>query len=63
MWPLAVIGGQSLLLAIAYGFFAALYVRGQIPLSLTLSEFALRNPQAKTYLVTFLATALSALSS
>jgi hypothetical protein len=63
MWPLAVIGGQSLLLAIAYGFFAALHVRGQIPLSLTLSEFALRNPQAKTYLVTFLATALSALSS
>ncbi|KAJ6536934.1 hypothetical protein B0H19DRAFT_1270623 [Mycena capillaripes] len=63
LWPLAVIGGQSVLLAIAYGFFAALHVRGQIPLSPTLSELARRNPQAKTYLVTFLATALSALSS
>ncbi|KAJ6545145.1 hypothetical protein B0H19DRAFT_1266619 [Mycena capillaripes] len=63
IWPLAVIGGQSVLLAIAYGFFAALHVRGLIPLSLALSEFAQRNPQAKTYLVTSLATALSALSS
>ncbi|KAJ6583077.1 hypothetical protein DFH09DRAFT_1275438 [Mycena vulgaris] len=52
-----------MLLAIAYGFFTALRSLGHIPLSLTLSELAQRNPQAQTYVVTFLATALSALSS
>ncbi|KAJ7115369.1 hypothetical protein C8R44DRAFT_880669 [Mycena epipterygia] len=62
-WPLVVIGGQLFLLAIAYGFYAALHVRGQIPLYLPLSDFAQRNPQSKTYIVTFLATGLSALSS
>ncbi|KAJ7105528.1 hypothetical protein C8R44DRAFT_806423, partial [Mycena epipterygia] len=62
VWPLVVIG-QLFLLAIAYGFYAALHVRRQIPLYLPLSDFAQRNPQSKTYIVTFLATGLSALSS
>ncbi|KAJ6536025.1 hypothetical protein DFH09DRAFT_1179356 [Mycena vulgaris] len=62
-WPLAVVGGQLVLLALAYGFFAALHNRGQIPLSRSLSELAQRNPQSKTYVVTFVATALSAISS
>ncbi|KAJ7470027.1 hypothetical protein B0H11DRAFT_1389128 [Mycena galericulata] len=63
VWPLVVVVGQLTLLAIAYGFFSAVRVRGHIPLSLELAELAQRNPQAKTYLVTFLATALSTLSS
>jgi predicted outer membrane lipoprotein len=63
MWPLAVIAGQLVLLAIAYGFIAALFVERQIPLSWTVSALAQRSPQSMTYLFTFVATALSAFSS
>ncbi|KAJ7237353.1 hypothetical protein C8J57DRAFT_1727966 [Mycena rebaudengoi] len=61
--PLTVIGGQLILLATAYGIFAAVHARGQLPLAQTLADLAQRNPQAKTYIVTFLASGLSAWSS
>ncbi|KAJ6589017.1 hypothetical protein B0H19DRAFT_1367496 [Mycena capillaripes] len=63
VWPLCIILGQGLLLSLAWGFFATVRARGQIPLSLTVAELVQTNPQLKTYVVTFLATSLSALSS
>ncbi|KAJ6459573.1 hypothetical protein C8R45DRAFT_552952 [Mycena sanguinolenta] len=61
--PLVVIVGQTLLLAISSGFFLAVRSRGQIPLPRTLADFVQQNPQSKTYVITFLSTALSTFSS
>ncbi|KAJ6472043.1 hypothetical protein C8R45DRAFT_416064 [Mycena sanguinolenta] len=63
IWPLCIIAGQGLLLSLAWGFFSTVRARGQIPLSATIALLAQNNPQSKTYVVTFLATSLSALSS
>ncbi|KAF7367607.1 Protein arginine N-methyltransferase [Mycena sanguinolenta] len=62
-WPLAVVVGQTLLLALSLGMFSAVRARGYIPLSPELAVFVQQNPQLKTYGVTFLSTALSAFSS
>ncbi|KAJ6459601.1 hypothetical protein C8R45DRAFT_1182475 [Mycena sanguinolenta] len=62
-WPVTVIAGQTLLLAISWGFLSAVRSREQIPLSRTLAELVQENPQSKTYVITFLSTALSTLSS
>ncbi|KAJ7343949.1 hypothetical protein DFH08DRAFT_810484 [Mycena albidolilacea] len=62
-WPLSVITGQVFLLAISFGFFGAVRVTGQIPLETRLVDLAQSNPQAKTFFVTFFATAISAFSS
>ncbi|KAJ7119351.1 hypothetical protein C8R43DRAFT_86191 [Mycena crocata] len=62
-WPLAVIIGQLLLLSLSLGFFGTVRARGKIPLQKTLAEIFVDSPQTKTYLSTFLATALSTFSS
>ncbi|KAJ7759866.1 hypothetical protein B0H14DRAFT_2634288 [Mycena olivaceomarginata] len=62
-WPLSVIIGQVFLLAISFGFFGAVRVKGKIPLETRLVDLAQSNPQAKTFFVTFFATAISAFSS
>ncbi|KAJ6459568.1 hypothetical protein C8R45DRAFT_1030433 [Mycena sanguinolenta] len=62
-WPLAVIAGQTLLLAFSWGFLSVVRSRGQIPLPRTLAELIQENPQSKTYVITFLSTALSTFSS
>ncbi|KAJ7780944.1 hypothetical protein B0H16DRAFT_602757 [Mycena metata] len=62
-WPLSVTAGQVFLLAISFGFFGAVRVQGQIPLNTWLVDLAQSNPQAKTFVVTFFATAISAFSS
>ncbi|KAJ7107735.1 hypothetical protein C8R44DRAFT_885142 [Mycena epipterygia] len=62
-WFLAIIAGQALLLAFSWGFFAIVSARGQVPLPLTLAEIVQLHPQSTTYVVTFLATALSTFSS
>ncbi|KAJ7343768.1 hypothetical protein DFH08DRAFT_1081213 [Mycena albidolilacea] len=63
VWPVYIIAGQLVLLSLALGFLAAVRGRGQIPLGPELAELFQDNPQSKTYLVTFLATALSTFSS
>ncbi|KAJ7107716.1 hypothetical protein C8R44DRAFT_744314 [Mycena epipterygia] len=62
-WFLAIIAGQAFLLAFSWGFFAIVSARGQVPLPLTLAEIVQLHPQSTTYVVTFLATALSTFSS
>ncbi|KAF8210788.1 hypothetical protein K438DRAFT_1752559 [Mycena galopus ATCC 62051] len=62
-WPVYIVVGQGLLLSLAWGFFAVVRARGQIPMSLAVADAMRSNPQSKTYVVTFLATSLSALSS
>ncbi|KAJ7236828.1 hypothetical protein C8J57DRAFT_1529893 [Mycena rebaudengoi] len=61
--PLSVVVGQVFLLAISFGFFGAVRVKGKIPLETRLVDLAQSNPQAMTFFVTFLATAISAFSS
>ncbi|KAF7371269.1 hypothetical protein MSAN_00762700 [Mycena sanguinolenta] len=63
IWPLCIIVGQGLLLSLAWGFFAGVRARGRIPLPATAALLAQNNPLSKTYIVTFLATSLSAVSS
>ncbi|KAJ7628899.1 hypothetical protein FB45DRAFT_1059567 [Roridomyces roridus] len=62
-WHVSVILGQLGLLGLSLGFFAALRIRQQIPLQTWLAELVQSHSQAKTFIVTFIATALSAYSS
>ncbi|KAJ7763207.1 hypothetical protein DFH07DRAFT_956581 [Mycena maculata] len=63
IWPLVVIGGQLLLLALSWIFFVVVRAPGQILLLLKVAGFLEVYPQSKTYLVTFMANILSTLSS
>ncbi|KAJ7193550.1 hypothetical protein GGX14DRAFT_588523 [Mycena pura] len=58
-----IIVGQTALLSLALGFLAAVRANGHIPLAQGPAIFFEENPQAKTYIVTFLATTLSTFSS
>ncbi|KAF7367599.1 hypothetical protein MSAN_00823200 [Mycena sanguinolenta] len=62
-WLFAVLVGQALLLALSLGMFSAVRARGYILLSPKLADFVQKNPQSKTYVVTFLSTTLSMFSS
>ncbi|KAF7358314.1 hypothetical protein MVEN_00880800 [Mycena venus] len=62
-WPLAVIFGQSLLLALSWGFVAATRARGQITLNIVVAEALQRYPRGTTYVFTLVATGLSTFSS
>ncbi|KAJ7716237.1 hypothetical protein DFH07DRAFT_973982 [Mycena maculata] len=55
--------GQSALLALSWGFFAAVHRRKQIPLPWSVALGIEFNPQSKTYVSTFLASIFSKVSS
>ncbi|KAJ7884505.1 hypothetical protein B0H13DRAFT_2343616 [Mycena leptocephala] len=62
-WPLAVIVGQLLVLALSWGFFAAVRTRGQVTLNALIAETLQRYPRTTTYVFTLIATALATFSS
>ncbi|KAJ7877188.1 hypothetical protein B0H13DRAFT_2279361 [Mycena leptocephala] len=62
-WPLAVIFGQSLLLALSWGFVAVTRGRGQITLNTVVAEALQRYPRGTTYVFTLVATGLATVSS
>jgi hypothetical protein len=58
-----VIIGQSLVLALSWGFFATVRARGQITVDIFIAEKLQRYPRTTTYVFTLLATALATFSS
>ncbi|KAJ6603364.1 hypothetical protein DFH09DRAFT_1354608 [Mycena vulgaris] len=61
--PLAVIFGQSLLLALSWSFVAVTRARGQITLNMVAAEALQRYPRGTTYMFTLVATGLATFSS
>lgn len=63
-WTLAfVIIGQTLLLALSWGFFAVVRARGQITLDIVTAEALQHYPRTATYVFTLVATGLATFSS
>ncbi|KAJ7080669.1 hypothetical protein C8R44DRAFT_992395 [Mycena epipterygia] len=62
-WPLAVIIGQALLLALSWGFLGVVRARGQIAAPFIIANTFQKYPLYTTYVFTILASALSACSS
>jgi hypothetical protein len=62
-WPLVVIIGQALVLALSWGFFAVVRARGQITLDAISGETLQHYPRTTTYAFTLVATGLATFSS
>lgn len=62
-WPLLVIVGQLSILAIGWGFYAAVVAKGQIPLPVSVANTVQLHPESREYMVTFISVILSTITS